>query len=112
MSLSNLGVFVSAKRLALADEAGDSNAAAGNPVAARWLGSVRKVQPLPACAQEMDCTPVVAGNKTQGQHSVIVWLTRSVMLMYIASEWLHSSLLVQSLPICHTVQTFYHFRSL
>jgi len=51
---------------------GGGSAAAGNPVAAKWLGSVRKVQPLRACAPEIDCTPVVAGNTAQGRRSVAV----------------------------------------
>ena len=38
MSPTDLGVFVCSKRVAAADEAGGGSAAAGNPVAAGWLG--------------------------------------------------------------------------
>ena len=81
----------------MAHEAGVGSAAAGSPVAARWLGSVRKLQSLHTCAPEIDCTPVVAGSKLQGQRSVSVWLTSSAVSMYITSIRLHSSPLVQSL---------------
>jgi len=47
--LSHLGVFVCAKRTAAADEAGGGSVAAGNPVAARWLGRV--------------CEGLVSGNR-------------------------------------------------
>jgi len=110
-SPSDLGVFVCAKRAPAADEADGGSAAAGNSAAARQLGSVRKMQPLRACAPEIDCTPVVAGNKAQGRHSVVVWLTSSAVLMYVASNQLHSSPLVQSIPMHHTSpwRTFHRF---
>ena len=41
MSPSHLGVLVCAKRAAAAHEAGGGNAAAGDPVAAKWLGNAR-----------------------------------------------------------------------
>jgi len=106
MSPSYLGVFVCAKRAAAADEAGGGSVAAGNPAAVRQLGRVREVQR--ACAPEIDCTPVVAGNKVQGWCSVAIWLTCSALLMYLASDRLHSSPLVKSLPMRRTLQTFHH----
>jgi len=109
MSPSDLGVFDCAKQAAATDEAGGGSVEAGNPVAARWLGRVREVQR--ACAPQLDCTqPVAAGTKAQGQRSVAVWLTSSAVSMYLASDWLHSSPLVQSLPMCRTLQTFHHFQ--
>jgi len=110
MSPSALGIFVCAKRAAAAEEAGGGSVAAGNPVAARWLGRVREVQR--ACAPEIDCTPVVAGTKAQGRRSVAVWLTSSAVSMYLASDRLHSSPLVQSLPMHRTLQTFHELSRL
>jgi len=42
---------------------------------------------------------VVAGTKAQGRRSVAIWLARSAVSMYLASNQLHLSPLVQSLPM-------------
>jgi len=45
---------------------------------------------------------MAAGTKAQGRRSVAIWLTS----IYLASDRLHSSPLVQSLPLRCTLQTF------
>jgi len=48
--------------------------------------------------------PIMAGRRARGQRSVAVWLTSSAVSMRVASNRLHSSPLVQSLPIRRTRQ--------
>jgi len=53
--------------------------------------------------------PIMAGTKAQGRHSVAVGLTSSAVSNCLASDRLHSSPLVQSLPMRRTIQIFHHF---
>jgi len=53
--------------------------------------------------------PIMAGSRARGRRSVAIWLTRSAVSICIATDRLHSSPLVQSLPMRRTLHTFNHF---
>jgi len=52
------------------------------------------------CAPEIEYTAIVAGSIVRGRRTVVVWLTSSAVSICMATNWLRSSPLVQSLRIC------------